>query len=380
MNMKIYAPGGMAITILACSLAAHAGSSYDKNRDKLVALEVVGRDSLGRQVSSFGSGFLIHEGGYVLTAAHLYDDLIKNGAIEVTLKTTAHVADFTSATIDAELVDRNKHDIAILKLAKKVGGYPTAKLMCNVNFGANFSRVDSSGFYYFCSAYDPVAKTCLQGNLKYSQSSGEVAAVDDSARPDTYDVNMNFSYGNSGSPVYLPNGLVVAIAKGNIESASNKAAIVPITWAEPLLRSIPGMPPCVDVTPCVNARVALANSEKFSQAGGVRAAGSGPNLQAVSQEADVCYSAPPDYEIEGQVAVKDDGNNSGRGSIGPVDYKKDASGRAIGACVKVKAWGDDKLFGAGGWQYVTLTGLVRKQATDANQLSSAREFCSNELQ
>jgi Trypsin-like peptidase domain len=378
MNIKKYALGSIVVATLALSPAVYAASSYEKLRDKLVAIEIVGRDGNGREVSSFGTGFLIHEGGYVLTAAHLYEDLIKNGAIEATLKTTAHVADFTSAAIGAELVDRNKHDIAVLKLAKKVGGYPTAKLMCNVNFGVNFSRVDSSGFYYYCSAYDPIAKTCLQGSLKYSQSSGEVAAVDDSALADTYDVNMNFSYGNSGSPVYLPNGLVVAIAKGNIESASNKAVIVPITWAEPLLRSIPGMPPCVDVTPCINARVALANSEKFSQAGGVRAAGSGPNLKAVSEEADVCYSAPPDYEIEGQIAIKDDGNNGGRGSIGPVDYRKDASGRAVGACVKVKAWGEDKLFGAGGWQYVTLTGLIRKQAIAANQLSSARDFCLNE--
>ncbi|WP_187399288.1 S1 family peptidase [Bradyrhizobium paxllaeri] len=378
MNIMGYALGGAVVAISASPLPLYAASSYEKLRDKLVAIEIVGRDNNGRDVSSFGTGFLVHEGGYVLTAAHLYEDLIKNGAIEATLKTTAHVADFTSAAIGAELVDRNKHDIAVLKLAKKVGGYPAARLMCNVNFGVNFSRVDSSGFYYFCSAYDPVAKTCLQGRLKYSQTTGEVATVDDSALADTYDVNLNFSYGNSGSPVYLPNGLVVAIAKGNIESASNKAVIVPITWAEPLLRSIPGIPPCVDITPCINARVALANSEKFSQAGGVRAGGSGPNLKAVSEETDVCYSTPPDYEIEGQVAVKDDGNNGGRGSIGPVDYRKDADGRAVGACVKVKAWGDDKLFGAGGWQYVTLTGLIRKKATTAKQLSSARDTCLNE--
>jgi hypothetical protein len=377
MNIKTYVIGGVVMATFAPP--AQAASSDDNIRDKLVALEVVGKDNNGRVVSSFGTGFLIHEGGYVFTAAHLYEDLIKNnGAIEATLKTTAHVADFTSAAIDAELVDRNKHDIAVLKLAKRVGGYPTAKLMCNVNFSASFSRVDSSGFYYYCSAYDPIAKTCLQGRLKYSQSSGEVAAVDDSALADTYDVNMNFSYGNSGSPVYLPNGVVVAIAKGNIESASNKAVIVPITWAEPLLRSIPGIPSCVDITPCVNARVALANSEKFSKAGGARAAGSGPNLRSASEEADVCYSVPPNYEIEGQVAVKDDGNDGGRGSIGPIEYRKDGSGRAIGACVKVKAWGEDKLFGAGGWQYVTLTGLIRKQVISANQLSSAREFCLNE--
>jgi S1-C subfamily serine protease len=346
--------------------------------DKLVAIEVVGRDVNGRQLSSYGTGFVIHEGGYVITAAHLYEDLIKKGAEEVTLKTTAHVPDFTSPPIMAELVDHNSHDLAILKLAARVGGYPTAKLMCNVNFGANFSRVYTSGFYYFCSTFDPVARTCLEGTLKYSQGSGEVAAVNDSALAYTYDTNLSFSYGNSGSPVYLPNGLVIAIAKGNIESASSKSVVVPITWAEPLLRSIPGMPPCVDLTPCVNTRLALASSEKFSQSGGVRAAGSGANLRPESKEADVCYSAPPDYEIEGQIVVKDEGNDGGRGSISPIDYRKDASGRVVGACVKVKAWGEDRLFGAGGWQYATLTGLIRRHATGPNELSSAREFCINE--
>src|SRR5262245_38288094 len=284
MNTSIYALGGGVIAIVAYAPAIYAeASSHNKSRDKLVAVEIVGRDANGRQVSSFGSGFLIHEGGYMLTAAHLYEDLIKRGAEEATLKTTAHVADFASPTIEAELVDRNKHDIAVLKLAAKVGGYPTAKLMCNVNFGVNLSRVYSSGFYYFCNAYDPVARTCLQGNLKYSQTSGEVAAVNDSALADTYDINTSFSYGNSGSPVYLPSGLVIAIAKGNIESANNKSVIVPITWAEPLLRSIPGIPPCVDLTACINARVALASREKFSQSGGARAAGSGPNLKAASE-------------------------------------------------------------------------------------------------
>src|SRR5262245_4830125 len=94
-----------AIAALVSAPPIHAASPHEEIRNKLVALEIVGRDANGRDVSSFGSGFLIHEGGYVLTAAHLYEDLIKRGAEETTLKTTAHVADFSSFPVEAHLVD-----------------------------------------------------------------------------------------------------------------------------------------------------------------------------------------------------------------------------------------------------------------------------------
>jgi len=205
--------------------------------------------------------------------------------------------------------------------------------------------------------------------------SAELGATDSSSRADTYDLNIDLSYGNSGSPVYLANDVVVGVVKGNIHSASNKSVFVPITWSDPLLNQIPGAPRCTDLQICVNAELARSGTEKFTVSGGARASGTGPQLDPATDEQTVCYAPPPGYEIEGSVLVRDDGNNGGRGSIGAVEYTTDINGRQIKACVRAKAWSEAKLFGAGGWQHVTLSGLIRKVEASVSQVTEAKELC-----
>jgi S1-C subfamily serine protease len=365
----------VASGLCAFKSSAQPAPPYAKVRDKIVVLEVVGRDNNGRDLSAFGTGFIVHPSGYVVTSAHLYDDLVKRGATPATLKTSARVGDLASPPIEADFVESNKHDIALLKLTARVGGYLPVRFLCSSSFSLGDARLFTSGFAYNCHTFDPVAKTCLGGRMQYTQTSGELGATDDSALANTYDVNLSSTYGNSGSPIYLQNGVVVGVVRGAVASSSNRSVFVPITWAEGLLRQIPGLPACVDPKPCINAKLASAGTDKFAVSGGARAAGTGPNFAPITETKPLCYSAPPGYHIEGQVTVRDDGNNDGRGSISPVEYKIGADGTAIAACVDIKAWSEAKPFGAGSWQYATLSGLIARNTTSQSQVATATAEC-----
>ncbi len=364
------------LSTLSTLTHSQSGEIHDRVQDKLVALEVVGKDkNSGAPISEVGTGFVIDPDGWVLTAAHLYDDLVARGAIEATLTTSAHLGDMTTAAIEATGLQKNNYDVALLKLARRVGAYPQVRSLCAANFNYKKLKIYTSGFYYSCETYDPSGATCLTRKVRYSSGSGEIRSLD---TPLTYawETSLNFSDGNSGSPVYLENGLVIGIAKGIIKSGNNLNVFVPISFANNLIQNIPGAQVCVDLNTCVNNRVAQSATEKFTVSGGARAPGTGPQLGSVYETDNVCYSAPPGYSIDGQVLVRDDGNNGGRGSISPVSYSVDAKNNTVKACVNLRAWSEPIPFGAGGWQYVTLSGLIRKSELDVTQ-ADARDYCAS---
>jgi hypothetical protein len=107
----------------------------------------------------------------------------------------------------------------------------------------------------------------------------------------------------------------------------------------------------------------------FDVTGGARAPSNGPRFEAVTADAAVCYQAPPGWKIAGQVSVQDTGNNGGRGWIGPVTYAPNGDS----ACVNTRAWSDSVPFGAGGWQYVALTGQIRKTLSPEERAQIERD-------
>lgn len=374
--MKFIGQITLGLTLVASGASGQdTAVTHSKLADKLISLEIIGRDSAGRDVSALGTGFIVHPAGYAVTAAHLFDDLIKKGAIENTLKITARIGDFTGSPISAGFVESNKHDIALIRLATRVSGYSPARIMCSSNFDIGNLRMLTSGFGYTCTTFDTSSRTCLDGRMQATRASGELGSTSDSVLADTYDLNLSFQYGNSGSPVYVQNGVVVGVVKGNVESAPGRSVFVPITWADAILRQVPGLPACYDPTPCINGILSVSNTQAFTVSGGARAPGTGTSVNSVAEEKAICYAAPPGFSIEGQVTVKDDGNNGGRGAISAVQYKTGLDGRVVGACVPVKAWSEAKPFGAGGWQYVTITGLISRNSLARSQLTNARAEC-----
>ena len=169
---------------------------------------------------------------------------------------------------------------------------------------------------------------------------------------------------------------MIGLAKGNLVSSETIGEFVPISWADSITRGIPSLPACVDMSACANSAAATTAISSFTVSGGARAPGTGFNTEARTEKASVCYSAPPGFEIIGQVDVIDNGNNGGRGSLGAVQYTTGAAGAAIGACVEAKAWSDAVPFGAGGWQNVTMNGTIRKIGPVPHS-DATRRACAN---
>lgn len=343
-----------------------------------ISIEVIGRDKNGHDLGAYGTGFIVNSGGYALTAAHVYDELVKAGAIEASLQTMVHVADFTSAAIKAERVqDVAAHDITLLKLDYRNAGYPFVRLLCNSGFDLGHLNLYTGGFPRLCNKNDPTSGACLASAPRFVSSQGMAGTMYDSQQPDTMDVQITFADGASGSPVYLSNGMVVGLARGDIASTNSHGTFTPIWWADPIIASIP-KPQCYDASACVNASTSAALRKSFTQTGGARAPGSGFDVQSKEVSRPVCYDAPDGYIVDVPVNVADAGNNAGRGRLGSPRYKYNSSGKPVGVCVDVTAWGEAAPFGAGGWQNVTISGDIQDASPHVADADESRLMCSRQ--
>lgn len=103
---------GYGLVCIAGCIPSNAQSPGPHNSlaDKIVALEITGRDVDGHDVQAWGTGFLIHKNGWVLTSAHLFDDLeAEQRAVRASFKINAHIGDFSTPGISATLLpDKNR--------------------------------------------------------------------------------------------------------------------------------------------------------------------------------------------------------------------------------------------------------------------------------
>jgi S1-C subfamily serine protease len=356
----------LLITIVSClfisllSLSSYAQQEVHTNiRKNLVAITVTAKDSKGSLISAFGTGFVIHPDGYVLTTSHIVDGL--TDAIITTIKYAGQLGDLTNNAIEMNRVtDTRDFDLLVLKLRDRMSGYDPVSLEDISN--TKKVEVYTSGFAETCvTTPTDTASSCNNRKEYYTTGGPGHVTSTDVPPPYTYiwATDLTVNKGNSGSPVYLTNGKVVGVAKVKLSDADNTYYFIPIGFAQTAIGGLHiSIPLSQDVAKCTAEQTAKETIETFTKTGGARAPSNGAQFASVDAVADVCYQAPPGWKISGSVNIVDGGTNGGRGWIGPAKYT-DSS-----VCVTTKAWSDSVPFGAGGWQYATLTGQIQRTLTN----------------
>ncbi len=335
------------------SLSQAQDDVYAGIRKSLVAISVTAKDGEGHEISGFGTGFIIHEYGYVLTAYHLKGDL---PATSKNIQFKGNISDMTGNSIPMTEFDLQPNfDAMILKLADRAGGYTPVTLEKILKVPT--AEIFTSGFASTCvgTATDVSGITCNNRRVYYTTGGAGRVTSTDTPAANVWATDLTINSGNSGSPVYFRNGHVIGIAKGKLSDADNTYYFVPIGFITSAFLNLPETVAIREgVQGCVAQEIGRRSVDVFNVPGGARAPSNGPKFEAVTADASVCYQAPPGWKIAGQVSVQDTGNNGGRGWIGPVTYAP--SGES--ACVNTRAWSDSNPFGAGGWQYVALSGKI----------------------
>jgi hypothetical protein len=197
------------------------------------------RKLTGQVDRNTGTGFLISSSGYVLTNKHVIeagdpiDDLEIYGSIASKEATPSRLV----------VIGTNQHDVALLKFADTSKAYSAFVLgqPRNVKVG---TPVCSEGFpadkdFFF--AEGPVSEIGAEHGLWLTQ--------------------MPSNPGDSGGPVFLSSGKVVAIKVGGYTALQNVNALIPMNLAQDLLILVPDRTP--EATPSGTKPVDLA-SRKFS--------------------------------------------------------------------------------------------------------------------
>jgi serine protease Do len=173
---------------------------FDKVKSSVVVIHVLSKQNTGAgdpyqqtSVGALGSGVLVSENGYVLTAAH-----VVNEAAEI-------MVEFIDGQEIPARVERvaNQADVALIKLQH---------LPVNPNI-AVIGESDS------VRVGDPVFVIGAPMGLSYSLSSGIISArhnmhkmTDNLVEAEFFQTDASINTGNSGGPVFDMDGKVIAIA------------------------------------------------------------------------------------------------------------------------------------------------------------------------
>ena len=221
-----------AIMVIAVifSLAGLAGSAQAQDADathaamrkSLVYLKATGTGASGAiagvPMEATGTGFLVSGDGFILTSYHLLSQLgdVRPETIEIwaNIAEKVKVLKFKAATVNA--VPEN--DLLLLKVPSGVDGHIPVKIG---SFAESYSasQVLTSGF--------PSA-------IDYHTVNGRISSRDTGSGY-LWTVDMAFAPGQSGSPVYTPDGTVIGVAKGQSINSPDINHMVPIHLADPLI-------------------------------------------------------------------------------------------------------------------------------------------------
>jgi S1-C subfamily serine protease len=180
--------------------------------------------------TNLGTGFVIAKGGYVITAAHLYEDKqhIPYKSSTTIGKVGASFDVAASGPITdvqpLDYIDANyKIDIALLKLqtsSMPTSGYVPVRICAVTNPAeAQGERVYSLGFPF---------------GLPISVNSGTLSSVDVRSRG-MWKTDLLVNEGSSGGPVFDNSRNVIGVVKGGIQAPGNNF-IVPINLAADLVK------------------------------------------------------------------------------------------------------------------------------------------------
>jgi hypothetical protein len=216
------------ITVLFAQVSYGQENPHKLIAPSLVYLEYEFTPTLGRnaqqKMKSQGTGFIISDDGLALTSFHIFEGAFGTQPINQSLKSSVGGTANLSPT---DIIDTNRAlDFALVKVKVPAVGSLKAVTLGRV-YEARDVTVHTSGFH---------------GSQPF-QFDGRIAG--DQGPPGLsylWALNLNVTSGQSGSPVYLSNGTVVGLLKGNLkettgENIGDVSYMVPIDFADGLIAS-----------------------------------------------------------------------------------------------------------------------------------------------
>jgi S1-C subfamily serine protease len=209
--------------LLETARAQETEATHAAIKKSLVYLKASGTGASGAiagvPIEATGTGFLVSEDGFILTTYHLLSEL--GDVVPETVKIESSIGKkaITFGLTAAPVNSVPELDLLLLKIPPDDNGYTPVKLgsLADAN---SASDILTSGFN------KPVGHHKDAGTMGSKDTpSGYLWTVND----------MPFEKGQSGSPVYAPNGKVIGIAKGQAIDSPSVNYIIPIQLADSLL-------------------------------------------------------------------------------------------------------------------------------------------------
>jgi S1-C subfamily serine protease len=200
--------------------SARAATVHDQIRNSLVFIEMKGTTDNGIPLASTGTGFFVSSDGYILTCYHLLDAIAKvrpeTVEIWISIWERKQSPDKRAFVIDA----RSNLDLLLLKVSRAQNPYVPVKTG-SARRNLTTSTVLTSGFKYQENPPDAI----------YTRYTDQITSEDGPAGF-TWILNNTAAGGQSGSPVYSPDGVVIGILKGTF---GGQTVLVPLEHAATLL-------------------------------------------------------------------------------------------------------------------------------------------------
>jgi Trypsin-like peptidase domain len=195
----------------------------DKIRKSLVYLEASGlNETNGTKPVTQATGFLVSSDGFILTTYHLLSELgkVAPGSVQIganVFKKTPN-PEFVAVPVQA----MPEFDLLLLKVSPNA--VPFQPLVLGTLADAlSATAVKTSGF---------------PKSANYRPDSGSIGSKDTTSGY-LWEVNdMPFDFGQSGSPVYTDEGVVVGVAKGQLDGSPGVNYMIPIQFTDSLLATI----------------------------------------------------------------------------------------------------------------------------------------------
>lgn len=227
--MRVLVP---LLSLLLQSLPAHAETVALKvNPEKIirnaaVVVEVHGFDKKNHEVTVLGSGFSISVEGYIVTARHLTDDAIAHGASPESITYIVRASQIISSPkVNADMFWRSRTSDEMVLTAPMPDGLliplkPNLHPRGDIKLG--FTPIFTGGFP---EGYPLVLDRGIVRSF----------LAPENIHTPMWVTNMSFKHGQSGSPVILEDGSVVAIVTAIDQDASTIGFITPIRSIPPYL-------------------------------------------------------------------------------------------------------------------------------------------------
>ncbi|OHV26730.1 serine protease [Rhizobium sp. RMa-01] len=214
------------------AIAADIKEMINRKRDGVVYIEATAEDNKGERRTTKSTGFYIDREGNILTAFHALSEL--GDYRPDTLSVTVHRGRKDNQAYSAAPVDSNaSRDLLLLR----ADNLAESKPICT-----SVDRAPSS------IVGEEVYTVGFPNDLPFVSASGRVTSTDGPGG--TLITDMVINPGQSGSPVFLKDGTVVGIAKGQMEvkgkGVAGQYVIIPLTYAQPILPSLVGNPGCAN--------------------------------------------------------------------------------------------------------------------------------------